>query len=68
MLDPFHDVTEGPVCVLSMMENGDSTSSYATYSTSNNNLLLSAFVDYSTDIAVLIMAFLIHMLFLAGQL
>ena len=34
---------------------------------SDNDLFLSDFVDYSTDIAVLIMAFLIHMWVLAGQ-
>ena len=46
------------------MDNGDSASTFAT---SDNDLFLSEFVDYSTDIAVSIMAFLIHMSFLAGQ-
>ena len=53
---------EGPVCILSMVDNGDSASSFAT---SDNDLFFSAFVDYSTDIAVLI--FLIHTSVLAGQ-
>ena len=38
---------EGPVHVLSMVDNGDSASSYAA---SDNDLFLSTFVDYSTDI------------------
>ena len=45
-------------------DNGDSVSSFTT---SDNNLFLSAFVDYSTDIAVMIMAFLMYMPVLAGQ-
>ena len=48
------DVTKGPVRVLSMADNGDSASSFTT---SDNDLLLSEFVDNSTDIAVLITAF-----------
>ena len=40
-----------------MVDNGDSASSYAA---SDNDLFLSAFVDYSTDTTVLITAFLIH--------
>ena len=55
---------EGPVCILSMVDNGDLASSFAT---SDNDLFFSAFVDYSTDIAVLIMTFLIHTSVLAGQ-
>ena len=47
MFDPLCDVTEGPVRVLSMVDNGDSASSFAT---SDNNLFLSTFVDCSTDI------------------
>ena len=39
----------------------------ASFATSDNDLFLSEFVDYSTDIAVLIMAFLIHMSVLTGQ-
>ena len=62
--DLFCDVTEGPVCILSMANNRDSASSFAT---SDNDLFLSAFVDNTTGIAVLIMAFLIHMSVLAGQ-
>ena len=58
MLDLFRDITEGPVCILSMVDNGDSESSFAT---SDNDLFLSAFVDYFTDIAVFITAFLIYM-------
>ena len=64
MLDPFCDVTEGPVRVLSMVDNGDSASSFAA---SDNDLFLSTFVDNSTDIAVMITTFLIHMSVLAGQ-
>ena len=64
VLDPFHDVTEGTVRVLSMVDNGNSASSFIT---SDNDLFLSTFVDYSRDIAVLITAFLIHMSILAGQ-
>ena len=64
MFDPFCDVTEGPVRILSMADNGNSTSSCTT---SDNDLFLSEVVGYSTDIAVLIMAFLIHMSVLAGQ-
>ena len=51
------DVTEGPVRVLSMADNGNSASSFAT---SDNDLFLSEVVGYSTDIAVLITAFLIR--------
>ena len=47
-----------------MMDNGNSASNF---DASDNDLFLSTFVDYSTDIAVLIMAFLIHMSVLAGQ-
>ena len=47
-----------------MVDNGNSASNFAT---SDNDLFLSAFVDYSTDIAVSITAFLIHMSVLAGQ-
>ena len=64
MFDPFRDITEGPVCVLSMADNGNSASSRAT---SNNDLFLSEVVGYSADIPVLITAFLIRMLVLAGQ-
>ena len=64
MFDPFCDVTEGPVRVLSMADNGNSASSCAT---SDNDLFLSEVVGYSTDIAVLITAFLIRMSVLAGQ-
>ena len=63
VLDPFHDVMEGPVHALLMVDNEDSTSSFAT---SDNNLFLSTFVDCSTDIRSSV-AFLIHMLVLAGQ-
>ena len=64
VLDPFHDVMEGPVHVLSMVDNRDSASSFAT---SDNNLFLSTFVDCSTDVRSSV-AFLIHirMLVLAG--
>ena len=52
---------EDPVCIL----YGDSASSFTT---SDNDLLLSTFVEYSTDITVMIKSFLIHnMLVLAGQ-
>ena len=47
MFDSFHDVTEGPVCVLSIVDSGDLARSFTT---SDNTLFLSAFVDYSTDI------------------
>ena len=47
-----------------MVDNGNSASNFAT---SDNDLFLSAFVDYSTDIAVSITAFLIYMSVLAGQ-
>ena len=46
-----------------MVDNGDSASSFAT----SDNLFLSAVVKYSTDIAVMITAFLIHISVLAGQ-
>ena len=49
MFDPFRDITEGPVRVLSMVDNGDPPSSFAT---SDNDLFFSTFVDYSTDITV----------------
>ena len=39
----------------------------SSFATSDNDLLPSAFVEYSTDIAVMIMVFLIHMSVLAGQ-
>ena len=39
----------------------------SSFATSDNDLLSSAFVEYSTDIAVMIMAFLTRMLVLAGQ-
>ena len=64
MFDPFRDVTEGPARVLSMADNGNSASSCTT---SDNDLFLSEVVGYSTDIAVLITAFLICMSVLAGQ-
>ena len=57
VLDPFRDITEGPVHVLSMVDNGNSASSFATFV---NDLFFSEFVDYSTGIAVLITTFLIH--------
>ena len=47
-----------------MVDNGDSLSSFAT---SDNDLFLSTFVDYSIGIAVMITAFLIHMSVLDGQ-
>ena len=47
-----------------MVDNGNSAS---IFNASDNDLFLSAFVDYSTDTAVLITAFLIHMSVLAGQ-
>ena len=47
-----------------MIDNGDSASSIAIF---DNNLFLSTFVGYFTDIAVLIMAFLKHMSVLAEQ-
>ena len=64
-LDPFC-MSQKPhaVHVLSMVDNGDSASSFAA---SDNDLFLSKFVDYSTDIVVLITAFLICMSVLAGQ-
>ena len=64
MFDPFRDVTEGPVRVLSMADNENSASSCAT---SDNDLFLSEVVGYSTNIAVLITAFLIRMSVLTGQ-
>ena len=39
----------------------------SSFATSDNDSLPSAFVEYSTDIAVMITAFLIHMSVLAGQ-
>lgn len=39
----------------------------SSFTTSDNDSLPSAFVKYSADIAVTIMAFLTHMLVLAGQ-
>ena len=45
-----------------MVDNGASS-----FATSDNDLFLTGFVDYSTDIAVLITAFLIHMSVLAGE-
>ena len=62
--DVLRDVTEGPVHVLSLADNGDSASSFAT---SDKDLFLYAFVGNSTGIAVLITTFLMHMLVLAGQ-
>ena len=62
--DAFCDITEGPVRILSMADNGDSASSFAT---SDKDLFLYAFVGNSTGIAVLIRTFLIHMSVLAGQ-
>ena len=47
MLDPFHDVTEGPVRVLSMADNGNSASNCTT---SDKDLFLSEVMGYSTDI------------------
>ena len=47
-----------------MVDNRDSASSFAT---SDNEFFFSDVVDYSTGIAVLITAFLIHMSVLAGQ-
>ena len=63
MFDPFCDVTEGPVRVLSMADNGNSASSCTM---PDNDLFLSEVVGYSTGIAVLITAFLIRMSVLAG--
>ena len=62
--DALRDVTEGPVRVLSLADNGDSASSFAT---SDKDLFLYAFVGNSTGIAVMITTFLIHMSVLAGQ-
>ena len=62
--DVLRDVTEGSVRVLSMADNGDSASSFAT---SDKDLFLYAFVGNSTGIAVMITKFLIHMSVLAGQ-
>ena len=45
-----------------MVNNGDSARSFTT---SDNNLFLSAFVDYSTDIAVMITTFLTVLLDMA---
>ena len=53
-VDPFCDVMEGPVSVSS-------------YAASDIDLFLSTFVHYSTDIVVIINAFLIHMSVFAGQ-
>ena len=39
----------------------------SSFATSDNDSFPSAFVEYSTDIAVMIMAFLTHMSVLAGQ-
>ena len=39
----------------------------SSFATSDNDSFPSEFVEYSTDIAVMIMAFLTHMLVLAGQ-
>ena len=67
MFDPFHDIMEGPVRILSMADNGNSASSCAM---SDNDLFLSEVVGYSAysrDIAVLITVFLIRMSVLAGQ-
>ena len=50
--------------VLSIVDNGNSASSCTT---SDNDLFLSEIVGYSTDIAMLITAFLICMSVLAGQ-
>ena len=47
-----------------MVDDGNSASNFAT---SDNDLFLSAFVDYLTDIAVLITVFLIRMSVLTGQ-
>ena len=46
MFDPFRDVTEGPVHVLSMADNGNSASSCAM---TDNDLFFSEVVGYSTD-------------------
>ena len=62
--DAFRDITEGPVHVLSMADNRDSASSFAT---SDKDVFLYTFVGNSTGIAVMITTFLIHMSFLAGQ-
>ena len=64
MFDPFCDITEGPVPILSMADNGNSASSCTS---SDNDLFLFEVVGYSTDITVLITAFLICMSVLAGQ-
>ena len=63
-IDALRDVTEGPVCVLSMADNGDSASSFTA---SDKDLFLYAFVGNSTGIAAMITTFLIHMSVLAGQ-
>ena len=50
-----------------MVDNGDSPSNFGT---SDNNLFFSVFVYHSKDVAVLITAFLIHLVHmsaLAGQ-
>ena len=48
VINPFHDVTEGPVHILLMVNNEDSAS-IRRFATSDNDLFLSTFVDYSTD-------------------
>ena len=58
---PFRDVTEGPLRVLSMEIQASS------FTTSDNDSFPSAFVQSSTNIAVLIAAFLIRMSVQAGQ-
>ena len=50
-MSSFRDVTKGPVCIKSMADNENSTSSYVAL---NNNLFKYAFVDCSTDIEVVI--------------
>ena len=64
MFDSLCDITEGPVRVLSMADNRNLASSCAT---SDNDLFLFEVVGYSTDIAMLITAFLIRMSVLARQ-
>ena len=47
-----------------MADNGDSVSSFTT---SDDDLFLSTSVDYSTDVAVMVTAFLMHMSILVGE-
>ena len=63
VFNPSYDITKGPVCALSMVDNGNSVSNCAT---SDNDSFLAELVG-TTDIAVLITAFQICMSVLAGQ-